>query len=429
MHPPAVARAVHWQDVDDGARWPFVAMLAVVGVAVTIAVMGSRSPASEASAATAATRTRDWPTSVAPDAQPVPTAPTSGAVDAAVATTVRRQRRATLAFGGDIIPHLAVGRSAARYGAEVGEPYDFRPMFQHIKPFVSAADLAICHLETPLAFGAGFTGFPRFDAPHQLAEGIAEAGFDGCSLASNHAFDQYEAGVDATLEVMDAAGLGTAGTARSPDEALAITTYEVDGLRIAHLSATYWINGFAIQPGEEWRVDLIDPARLTADATRARRDGADLVVVSLHWGAEYQREPTDEQWRWATDLASSHAVDLIVGHHAHVLQPITWIDDTLVLFGLGNFLSNQEPNCCTVYSQDGALVLVEVGDGPDGPGVLGFEYVPTWVDRTRMQILPVASSLATDEIEQGWIRNQLVASLARTRDSLSLLGAALPEPR
>lgn len=399
----------------------------ILGVALGIALLGGRD--SGANEATLSTTT-------VTDSSPVPTsspmtAPSTTTTTAppAPTTTMRPTRTATLAFVGDIITHLAVGREGRRnaYGTEVD--YDFEPLFAQIAPTISGADLAICHLESPLAFDGRFSAYPRFNGPFELAEAIAGAGFDGCSVASNHAYDQLAEGVDATLDVLDAAGLQHTGTARSESESARTTMYVVEDIAVAHLSYTYWINGFELAPDEAWRVNLIDPAVVAGDAGRARADGAEFVVVSLHWGSEYRRLPSEDQQNWAEAIAASASVDMIVGHHAHVLQPITSIGDTLVLYGLGNFLSNQEPKCCTAYSQDGVVAEVRIGDVDGRVAITGFEFTPTWVDRTTMQVVPVVSRLSNDPEIPRWIRVGLEASLERTLDSLALDGFELPAPR
>ena len=121
---------------------------------------------------------------------------------------------------GDVLPHRSVQDRARAYGARSGRSYDFGPMFAAIRPLVSAADLAVCHLEAPLSpTGRHLSGYPRFNAPPQLAAAIRAAGYDACSVASNHAMDQGAQGVAGTLAVLDKAGLRHAGMARSPREA------------------------------------------------------------------------------------------------------------------------------------------------------------------------------------------------------------------
>src|SRR5690606_11864369 len=148
---------------------------------------------------------------------------------------------------------------------------------------LSAADVALCHLEVTLGRpGERLSGYPRFRAPAALATDAAEAGFDGCSVASNHSLDYGESGVIATLDALDAVGLGHAGTARSPEEDLVPAIYDAAGISVAHLSYSYGFNGLIPPAGKAWLVDQIDPVVIAADARAARAAGAELVVVSLH---------------------------------------------------------------------------------------------------------------------------------------------------
>jgi poly-gamma-glutamate synthesis protein (capsule biosynthesis protein) len=168
-------------------------------------------------------------------------------------------------------------------------------MFAAIRPLVSAADLAVCHLETPLSpSGRRLSGYPRFNAPSQLAAAIHSAGYDACSVASNHAMDQGAQGVAGTLAVLDRAGLRHAGTARRPREARP-RILTVRHVRVAVLSYTYGLNGFRLPHGRPWLVNLLSPGRILADARAARRAGSQFTVVFLHWGQEYRSTPTPTQ--------------------------------------------------------------------------------------------------------------------------------------
>ena len=166
-------------------------------------------------------------------------------------------------------------------------------------------------------------------------------GYDGCSTASNHSLDKGFDGVRSTLDTFDVVGLRHAGTARTPEEAAAITTYDVRGVRIAHLSYTYGFNGLPLPADAPWSANLIDAGRIHADAARARQEGAALVVVSLHWGTEYRAAPDGFQESVVSQLLPSEDIDLVIGHHAHVVQPVRKVGATYVVFGLGNELSNQ----------------------------------------------------------------------------------------
>ena len=330
----------------------------------------------------------------------------------------------TLAFTGDLLTHSQVAGQAAAYGGATGAQYDFGPMLAQVAPVLSAADLAICHLETPLsADNTAISGYPRFNAPLELADGIAAAGWDGCSVASNHSLDLGAAGVSATLSNLDRVGVGHTGTARSPEERATPRVYEAGRVRLGHLSATYGTNGIPVPAGQPWLVDLIDAGRILADAAALRAAGADLVVVSLHWGEEYQPQPTAAQSTLAHQLLPSPDVDLIVGHHAHVVQPVERIGDEYVVYGLGNFLSGQLGG----GRQDGAVVHITVAERPlrDGYAATGVTARPTWVDPGGWVVNDTAAGLSSTATAAA-LRAELEASQARTLGVLQGLGVEVP---
>lgn len=308
-------------------------------------------------------------------------------------TTLPPPRTATLAFTGDLLPHGSVVRTAAENAAANGdEGWDFRPMFDEVRPILSGADLAICHLETPISFNdTNLSGFPTFNAPRALVEGAIDAGYDGCSTASNHSYDRSASGVVGTLDAMGEMGMPQAGMARSDQEDLSPVLYEANGIQIAHISATYGLNGFSLPADQQYLVDLIRPEDIVHEAALAREAGAEFVIVSLHWGNEYRHEPTSAQNAWLEEILPSDEVDLIIGHHAHVVQPVDKVGDEWVVFGLGNFLSNQSVNCCVTASQDGMIVTVRLFEAADGTiEATGVHYTPTWVDRHNGYVIRLA---------------------------------------
>jgi poly-gamma-glutamate synthesis protein (capsule biosynthesis protein) len=303
-------------------------------------------------------------------------------------------------------------------------------MLERVAPLIQAADLAICHMEVPIsADNRDLGGYPLFSAPAESASSMVAAGYDGCSTASNHSLDRGFGGVSSTLDVFDRAGLVHAGTGRSEQESLAPGWYEVEGLRIAHLSYTYGTNGIPLPADAPWSVRLIDAPAVVADASRARGEGADVVVVSLHWGNEYQSAPTDAQRGAADAVTRDGAVDLVVGHHAHVPQPAEQVNGRWVLFGLGNFLSNQSASCCSAASQDGVLatadlVVRETAEATTTE-VERIGFAPIRVDRAAgYRVTPVAEALAgATPTSMG--RDELTASLQRTVEVF----AASPHPQ
>ena len=366
-----------------------------------IGVLAWRSDDAQGGAAAVATTTTTTAPSTTTTAAPSTT------------TTAPGPAAITLAFGGDVLLHGPVNDQAAAYGAESATPYDYRPMFAPLAGVVGGADVALCHMEVPVTPDGRITSYPSFGSPAEVVAGVGSAGYDGCSTASNHSLDRGFAGVTATLDAFDANGLGHTGTARSAEEGTTIRTYDVQGVAVAHLSYAYGFNGYQLPADAPFAANQIDPTRIRADAARAVAGGAQLVVVSLHFGNEYQHEPSTYQREVVADLLTSRDVGLVIGHHAHVVQPISRIDQRYVVWGLGNQLSNQTQAPRT----DGLTVVVTAEPGVRGPQhrwvVSGIEAVPTWVDRPSFHILPVVPALADPATAAG-LRADLLASYDRT---------------
>lgn len=402
----------------------------VLGTAVTLVVVltlvaglldGLDSPSAVAGV-TAARRAGGGPKPpAAPDASAArepSAAPTAASTTASTAGPDGRDGREptgfTLLASGDVLPHTSVVTRAMAYAAGSGQRYDFRPMLRAIRPIVSAADLAVCHLETPLSpNGSNLSGYPAFNGPPQVASALRDAGYDACSTASNHSMDMGTAGITGTLRVLDAAGLRHAGLGRDPAEA-GPTMLTVKGVRVALLSYAYGLNGGRRPPaGQPWRVNLIDPKRILADARAARRAGSRFTVVFLHWGHEYQTAPTSAQLKLAKLLLADPSIDLILGHHVHVVQPVRRIHGKWVVFGMGNLLSNQSSACCPAATQDGVVIQVRVVRNGDRYVVGDLRYIPTWVRHPSYRVLPVLQSLAGSGVDPA-TRAALTASLRRT---------------
>ena len=339
-------------------------------------------------------------------------------------TTQPQPWRARLVFTGDILSHEPVSRQARADGSD-GLTYDYLPMFDEVRAVLSGADVAICHLESPLSpDNEDLSGYPLFNVPGDLAVALAEAGYDGCSTASNHSLDRGVDGIAATLGVLERAGLGHAGMARTVDEAAVPTLYDVGGVTVGHLSYTYGLNNLRLPPDQQWAVDVIDPDAIEAEAQAAVDAGARFVILSLQWGVEFVVGPIDRQRTLAERLLASEHIDLIVGSHAHVPGPIGRVGDKYVIYGLGNFLTNQSPlSCqsCPESTTDGVIVGVELAEASDGRiEVVGVNAIPTWVDRRSFTIKDVGAVLAGDlgpntrrHFERSWKRT---ASALRALD-------------
>ena len=358
-----------------------------------------------------------------PAATPYPAqGPASASTPAA--TPSPAPRRARLAFTGDLLSHSSVFRQAQANGSNE-LAYDYRPMFEPVIKTLSGADLAICHLETPLSpDNRNLSGYPVFNAPGDLAAALHEVGYDGCSTASNHSLDQGVGGVTATLDLLDGAELGHAGMARTSLEAATPTLYKVNGITIGHLSYTYGLNGFSLPADQPWAVNVISAEDILAEAGVAVGAGADFVVLSIQWGAEYHVAPTQQQRELAEELLAGDEIDLIVGTHAHVIQPVELIGGNYVIYGLGNFLSNQSPQSCQscpTESTDGVIVEVALLEDESGDiEVAAISATPTWVDRRTFTIVDVYAALAADSSpELAW---DLEQSGARTTTTLRSYG-------
>ncbi|HET8660616.1 MAG TPA: CapA family protein, partial [Micromonosporaceae bacterium] len=221
---------------------------------------------------------------------------------------------------------------------------------------------------------------------------LRQAGFDTCSTASNHTLDAGEQGVYRTLDVLDAAGLRHAGSHRSAAEQRTPTILDVRGVRVAHLSYTFGLNGLSRPAGRPWVANLLDPAAVLAEARRARSAGADIVVASLHWGIEYDHRAGPEQVALARRLLRPGGVDLILGSHAHVVQPLEKVGDGWVAYGMGNHLARQSMR----YPDRREGVMPRFTFTEQAPGrwvVTRVAAVATWVElapQIRVVSLPAA---------------------------------------
>lgn len=313
----------------------------------------------------------------------------------------RQARTVTILGVGDILVHREIIAQALEDG---GGTVDFRPQLEGIRALVESADLAVCHVELPMGSREGpWSAWPEPpNAPPHLADAVAELGFDTCSTASNHTLDQGMDGVASTLAALDQAGLAHAGSAANPDDASRPTIIDVNGVPVAHLSYTYSFNG--IPAPHDWCCNLIDPARIVADAQRARDAGARIVVTSLHHGVEGVTEPTALQQSVVQALAESGQVDLVIGHHAHVVQPVTRVGTMWVAYGHGNLLSAQSRR--DPRSGDGLLTLFTFTEQPDGrfagTSAVGYAIVN---DDFPFRIRPVGDAGTSDErAEATWTR-------------------------
>ena len=341
------------------------------------------------------------------------------------ASSVVLPQAITFAFTGDVLSHTPLINQAKRTAIANSTPelqldYDFRPMFLDIKPLISGVDLAVCHLETPIApQGQKLSTFPLFGVPKEITSAIADAGFDRCSTASNHTYDRGNDGIDATVNALQDVGVKQSGMARTPDE-IEPLVFEVRGIKISHLSYTFSYNGLIMPDETQWRSAIINTKRILRDAQRARELGSQATIVSMHWGTEKDSNTNSMQTSIADELTASGLVDLIVGHHAHVVQPTNQVNGVWVMYGLGNVLSNLPTDeRWPINSQDAVIATTALTISPSGKAIFEKPVMhPTWVDKNNGWVIrDVQKSLQSTTTSQGLAR-ELELSLGRTTQVL-----------
>ena len=325
-------------------------------------------------------------------------------------TTIPEDSSITMAFVGDILPHSPLVAQAQ------GNEQGFSPMFEDITPLIASADLAICHLETPIApQGEALSTFPFFGVPPTITEAIAKAGFDRCSTASNHTYDRGVKGIDETINALLANNVAQSGMARTPSE-IEPQTFSVKGVTLSHLSYTFSYNGLSLPQEQEWRSALINTDRILRDAKTAREMGASAVIVSMHWGNEMSHQLNSQQVSVADALTKSGYVDLIVGHHAHVVQPIEKVNGVWVMYGMGNVLSNLPTDeRWPASSQDAGVFTITMRRNADGNFSFDTPIVhPTWVDKQNGWIIRDIEKSLLNSNNSGVTAQELELSLGRT---------------
>lgn len=288
----------------------------------------------------------------------------------------------TLAAVGDILLHMYIQDVAERQG------YDY--LFDRVRPFLQGADLTYANFEGNANPNAPRSDYPNFNYNPAIATALKNAGVDVVSTANNHAIDTGPAGIDATLDSLDKAGLLHHGTTRrnQPHQPYQLLTFTKNGVtvRAAFLSFTYGTNGVADpynQVNYLWNAQG-QLSQSVKEAIAEARSQTDLVIVAVHWGIEYQPEPTAQQVAGAQDLAAAGA-DIILGDHPHTVEPVTWLDNgdrkSLVIYSLGNFIAAQGMFQAASFTQ--ASLIYYVGFSKDQTGkvnVTGYRYLPVYIE-------------------------------------------------
>ncbi|MEG4508136.1 CapA family protein [Microcoleus sp. F6_B4] len=327
-----------------------------------------------------------------PIAAPVPAQPKS------------QIEEAKLIAVGDIMMHSTQTRSG--YDAKK-KTYNFDNFFAPVKSILSAGDWVIGNLETPLAGedAGGYTGYPLFNAPAQLADAAKKAGFNILTTANNHALDRGEKGVIRTIANLRDRKIASTGTATSAAEASRTLISTKNNISLAKLAYTYGTNGIPIPKGKDYLVSLIDEKKIVKDIAKARKQGADIIAISLHFGNEYQRQPNTQQKQLVENLLKAGA-DIILGSHPHVVQPYKIFKfpakngktrKAVAIYSMGNFISGQNKK----YTDLGVILQVNIRKKfPEKTTeITEVKTHPTWVHRYSLnnklnyRVLPLAKTV------------------------------------
>ncbi|MFT4416014.1 CapA family protein [Fredinandcohnia humi] len=261
----------------------------------------------------------------------------------------------TLAAVGDVLIHDIIYNDA-----KTTNGYDFKPMLAGVKEFMIKPDLTIANQETIVGgTEIGLSSYPSFNSPFEVADALKDAGVDIVSIANNHTLDRGERAILSATDYLTKIGIEYTGGYQNLEDKARIRVLNRNGIKIAFLSYTYGTNGIPVPQGKDYLVNLIDMKLIKEDIMKAKQQ-ADVIAVSMHWGNEYQLLPTDQQKSLAQELADE-GVNLIIGHHPHVLQPMEWLtgkngNKTFVVYSLGNFISGQMWD----YKDIGGVLQIEI---------------------------------------------------------------------
>lgn len=310
-------------------------------------------------------------------------------------------KNVTISAIGDIMAHD--DQLKAQFDKDTNT-YSFDNNFKYVKPYISKSDLAIGNLETTLAGPkAKYSSFPKFNSPDELADAIKNSGIDIVSTINNHTYDRGSDGVYRTLDVLNSKDIEHVGTQKN-DEDENFLIKDIDGVKLGVTAFSYGqvygsttaLNGLPVNYNDLNNLNIFNSSYVdiafneikdTLDVMNNKE--TDLQAVILHWGDEYTRQPNKFQKELAKKLCD-YGVDIIIGSHPHMVQPIEMINsdendnETLVIYSLGNFLSNQRNEILNKkYTEDGVIVNIDIDKNLNTgeTTISNVEYIPTWVNK------------------------------------------------
>lgn len=358
--------------------------------------------------------------------------------------------KASLTACGDVMAHMP--QLKAQYNTSTKEYY-FDNNYKYVKKYIEKSDLAIANLETTLCKDDvyAYSSYPTFNTPDAIADALKNTGFDLLSTINNHSFDMSSLGVERTLATLKEKGFDTVGTRenKSDDEyiienvnniKLGITSYSYGEIK----NGTKYLNGIKVSSDKNDLMNVFnatdsDEAFNTIYSTvKKYKDDTDMQIVILHWGDEYSRTPSTFQTELAQKLCDA-GVDIIIGSHPHVVQPVEMIKssdgnhETLVIYSLGNYISNQRRQYLSMYTEDGLMVNIDIEKKSDEKeaAVKKVTCIPTWVAKYSdgskyvYEIIPIADDILskTSYIDSSYLKQSYTntADQIKADDKISVV--------
>ena len=308
----------------------------------------------------------------------------------------------TLTAIGDVMCHNTQYMDA--FDSDTGT-YDFSYVFDNISSYTKTADICIGNLETSFAGeDRGYSNYPTFNSPDSLADSLKSIGVDVLSTAGNHALDMGFSGLSRTIDVLDKADISHLGTYKTQEDQDKVLIKNVKGVKIAFFDYTYGTNGISVPSDKKFCINLIDKDLIKKHIETAKNQNADMIVACMHWGTEYQTKQNSEQEELA-DFLFQNGVNVIIGNHPHVIQPmekrtVTLEDgstrDGFVVYALGNFICDQN----AVNTRDSIILNLKITKHTDGSITIdNYDYVPiymykdTSVSKHKMKILDINKTI------------------------------------
>ncbi|GGN58739.1 CapA family protein [Oceanobacillus indicireducens] len=248
----------------------------------------------------------------------------------------------TISSIGDVLLHEPV-----YVDAWTGSTFNFSPMLEKVEAYLSEATITTANQESMIGgVELGLSTYPAFNSPKEIGNALKDAGVDVVMLANNHTLDRGEKAIQQAINHWENLDMMYVGAYKDEADRKKVRVIETDeGISVAFLNYTYGTNGIPVPEDKPYLVNLIDQEQMAEDIAEAEAE-ADIIVLNLHFGNEYERMPNEEQ-KELVQFAADHGVHAVIGHHPHVLQPAAWVEGkdgnkTLVIYSLGNFLSNQQ---------------------------------------------------------------------------------------